>query len=410
MMIPFSTIKLFASEFEKRLSPYSVNKYTYGDRITVYMINDSLAILVEIVGYICSLCLNPEEMYGHYRNYKYVEFPVDGKEYCILRIEELTPNNIGFKYNNTKFSTEMKVLTGLPYVSCISYSKYTSQREEFWRCHNPEIDPNATRRIGLLFPELNLEERCANWAGEVYNYLILELEDIKGKIHIAVTYTKTAPHSYLIQLCKQWIETGCLNGIASIMGSDTIEAEMNEAFNSWKGIRRQKRLEEHLHYFSVQKIFADKVDAFMYLYTVLKKAKNGEFLNEERSTYMKPLNKWVSEELVYKLTKKIFGKRYAVIYQHRPYFLKSTKNGQMSYDVFISGADVAIEYQGKQHFEPVDFFGGEESFRELQLRDAEKLRLSSEHGIRLVYINYWEEITTKLITERVALDVSTSDN
>lgn len=73
----------------------------------------------------------------------------------------------------------------------------------------------------------------------------------------------------------------------------------------------------------------------------------------------------------------------------------------MSYDIFISGMNVAIEYQGKQHFEPVEFFGGEESFKETQRRDKEKKHISQLNNIKLVYINYWEDITTELVKKRV---------
>ena len=46
----------------------------------------------------------------------------------------------------------------------------------------------------------------------------------------------------------------------------------------------------------------------------------------------------------------------------------------MSYDVYICGLKIAIEYQGKQHFEPVDFFGGKDSFENQQYRDRSKSR------------------------------------
>ena len=75
----------------------------------------------------------------------------------------------------------------------------------------------------------------------------------------------------------------------------------------------------------------------------------------------------------------------------------------MSYDIFISRLNVAIEYQGKQHFEPVNFFGGKSSFEKLKIRDKEKAALSSKNGIKLVYINYWEDITPELIIERVGI-------
>ena len=62
---------------------------------------------------------------------------------------------------------------------------------------------------------------------------------------------------------------------------------------------------------------------------------------------------------------------------------------------------VAIEYQGKQHFEPVDIFGGQESFERQKTRDALKRKLSEENGVKLVYINYWDDITPELIKERI---------
>ena len=58
-----------------------------------------------------------------------------------------------------------------------------------------------------------------------------------------------------------------------------------------------------------------------------------------------------------------------------------------------------------QHFEPVDFFGGQESFEQVQARDKLKAKLSLENGIKLVYINYWEEITPELIIKRIGIDL-----
>jgi uncharacterized protein YkuJ len=103
---------------------------------------------------------------------------------------------------------------------------------------------------------------------------------------------------------------------------------------------------------------------------------------------------------MYKLIRKEF-KNYNVIYQHRPFFLKSSFGGQMSYDVYIPKLKLAFEYQGQQHFEPVDFFGGEESFQLTQIRDREKQKLSKTNGVKLVYVNYWEELTRNLIRSKV---------
>jgi hypothetical protein len=48
---------------------------------------------------------------------------------------------------------------------------------------------------------------------------------------------------------------------------------------------------------------------------------------------------------------------------------------------------VAVEYQGQQHFEPIEFFGGEDAFRQTVERDERKKRLCDENGIRLIYVS-----------------------
>ena len=73
----------------------------------------------------------------------------------------------------------------------------------------------------------------------------------------------------------------------------------------------------------------------------------------------------------------------------------------MSYDVFITKLNVAIEYQGKQHFEAVEIFGGQEHFEKQVERDKLKKELSEKNGVKLVYINYDEDISTDLIKEKV---------
>ena len=48
----------------------------------------------------------------------------------------------------------------------------------------------------------------------------------------------------------------------------------------------------------------------------------------------------------------------------------------------------AIEYNGEQHYRPVDFFGGEEAFIKQQERDNRKTEYCNTHGINLIWIPY----------------------
>ena len=52
---------------------------------------------------------------------------------------------------------------------------------------------------------------------------------------------------------------------------------------------------------------------------------------------------------------KIFLKNMRLFFQYRPYWLKGADRGQMSFDIFVPHLKIAIEYQGKQHFEPIEF-------------------------------------------------------
>lgn len=58
-----------------------------------------------------------------------------------------------------------------------------------------------------------------------------------------------------------------------------------------------------------------------------------------------------------------------------------------------------IEYDGKQHFEPIDFFGGEDGFKATQKRDKIKDNYCRSHNIPLLRLSYTlsiDEIKTKI--------------
>lgn len=59
----------------------------------------------------------------------------------------------------------------------------------------------------------------------------------------------------------------------------------------------------------------------------------------------------------------------------------------MSYDFYLPEKKIAIECQGLQHFEPSNFFGGEEAFKKTIERDRLKKALSEENDIKLIYFS-----------------------
>lgn len=102
------------------------------------------------------------------------------------------------------------------------------------------------------------------------------------------------------------------------------------------------------------------------------------------------LPRWISEYELYRILLLYFPD---AVFQYKTEWLES-----QSIDIFLPSFDTAIEYQGMQHYQPVDFFGGEEGYRDVVRRDKRKRILCKEKQIRLIYWPYYREINEKNIS------------
>ena len=64
-----------------------------------------------------------------------------------------------------------------------------------------------------------------------------------------------------------------------------------------------------------------------------------------------------------------------------------------------NGDDYIIEYDGKQHFVPIKFFGGEEKFKKQKLHDEMKNDFCKKNNINILSIPYYQESMIKEILE-----------
>ena len=76
----------------------------------------------------------------------------------------------------------------------------------------------------------------------------------------------------------------------------------------------------------------------------------------------------------------------------KQYRVVNKNNQVMFFDFVIFNKDnkivKAIEFNGKQHYEPIEYYGGEESFKYQQERDKRKEDYCAEEGITLQWISY----------------------
>jgi hypothetical protein len=102
---------------------------------------------------------------------------------------------------------------------------------------------------------------------------------------------------------------------------------------------------------------------------------------------------WKSETEIYAFIRDILA-NYGVSRHHSPSWLSP-----MHLDVFVPELSLAVEYQGQQHYMPVDIFGGHEGFEKTKVRDAIKKELCQQNNVYLLYIRYDDEEPEETIIE-----------
>ncbi len=119
--------------------------------------------------------------------------------------------------------------------------------------------------------------------------------------------------------------------------------------------------------------------------------------NNIRLKYGVPLigEGWISETQLFKNLEQLLSD-HKVIHHGKPEWL-----GRMHLDVYIPELKDAFEYQGKQHYQAVNYFGGQESFKQTQKRDKEKARLCEENGVTLFYINEGDDFSVDALRLRI---------
>ena len=111
----------------------------------------------------------------------------------------------------------------------------------------------------------------------------------------------------------------------------------------------------------------------------------------ENSYYAEHPSAWKNEFMLYKYIKEFVPD---TVFQAKPKWLKP-----QSLDVFIESQSIGIEYQGIQHFQPIDYFGGQKGYLTTVKRDEKKKQKCNEQGVQLLYWYYQDEVTKLSVKE-----------
>jgi hypothetical protein len=69
--------------------------------------------------------------------------------------------------------------------------------------------------------------------------------------------------------------------------------------------------------------------------------------------------------------------------------------------------NIGCEYQGAQHLNSIDYFGGKESFEKQQERDKRKKLLCQRHSCKLLYV--FEDYDFQVVRKAIAAMLSESN-
>jgi len=88
---------------------------------------------------------------------------------------------------------------------------------------------------------------------------------------------------------------------------------------------------------------------------------------------------------------KIFLDKNNIRYKREKLFNDMKSISYLRFDFYLLDLEIAIEYSGKQHYEPIEFFGGEKEFKNIQRRDAAKRKYCADNNIPFIEIPYNEK-------------------
>ena len=86
-----------------------------------------------------------------------------------------------------------------------------------------------------------------------------------------------------------------------------------------------------------------------------------------------------------------------ILYESQKKFEDCVNIFPLSFDFYLPNHNILIEYNGIQHYKPVDYFGGQKVFENQVLRDNIKKDYCQKNNILLIEIPYYSDLDEELI-------------
>ncbi len=120
--------------------------------------------------------------------------------------------------------------------------------------------------------------------------------------------------------------------------------------------------------------------------------------NDVRETFNYPKigERWISETILFKVVNMMFSPM-EVIQHYRGIELQ-----RLELDIWIPDIQLGIEYQGEQHYQAIDHWGGDDGLKKRQENDKKKKILCKQVGYTLVEFYYSEKLSEEAIRKKLS--------
>ena len=92
-----------------------------------------------------------------------------------------------------------------------------------------------------------------------------------------------------------------------------------------------------------------------------------------------------------------------IVFEREKKFSDLKYKNKLRFDFYLPEINLVIEYNGKQHYEHIDYYGNEDDFKIAQLRDRIKQEYCVKNNINYLVIRYDEDIEEVLIANNIIM-------
>ena len=108
------------------------------------------------------------------------------------------------------------------------------------------------------------------------------------------------------------------------------------------------------------------------------------FLKKINDNYLN----WLNEICDGEIRIKNYLEKTNINYIREKTFEDCSNNKKLRFDFYLPEKNIIVEYDGKHHYKPIDWFGGEYTLNKMIISDNIKNEYCSKNNIRLIRIPY----------------------